>query len=223
MKPEVQEAAVLEVILPELVAEGFEVYAHPSAHLLPSFLRGYSPDAIALREDKNLAIQVLHQGPASKGKLDKVRELLSGHRDWELRVYWISPANVPEPIEAASVKDVERAITSIEELTAKGHTAPALLMAWASLEALGRAFLPEKLARPQTPARLVEVLAGDGLVTPSEADRLRQLASVRNRLIHGGLRVKIASKDIKAFAAVLRTLLKLLQSDGPSPDATSEK
>jgi len=212
MSLEATEAAVLENIVPQLEAEGFEVYARPSAHLLPAFMRGYSPDAIALREDRKLAIEVLRKGVSSKGRLDKLRELLTGHRDWELRVYWISPSNTPKAIETASRKDIERAITSIEALTGEGMLAPALLMSWATLEALGRALLPETFPRPQTPGRLLEVLAGDGYVTPTEADQLRQLANVRNRLIHGGLGAKISSKDLKGFVSVLKTLLKLLPS-----------
>lgn len=212
MRPEAQKAAVLENIVPQLEAEGFEVYARPSAHLLPPFMQTYSPDAIALREDRKLAIEVLHKGQSSEKSLQELRDLLSGHRDWELRVYWISPSNMPEPIEAASRKDIERAVKSIEGLTDEGFFAPALLMAWAALEALGRALLPERFPRPQTPGRLVEVLAGEGYVTPSEADRLRQLAKIRNQLIHGGLRAKVGSKDIKSFTAVLKTLLKLLRS-----------
>jgi uncharacterized protein YutE (UPF0331/DUF86 family) len=212
MSPEATEAAVLENIVPELEAEGFEVYAHPSARLLPPFLRACSPDAIARRDDKNLAIEVLRKGSPSEGKLDKLRELLSGRRDWELRVYWISPSNTPEAIGIASSKDIEQAIGTIEGLADKKLLAPALLMAWATLEALARASLPERFVRPQTPRQLVEVLASGGYVTPSEADRLRQLALVRNRLVHGGLSEKIAARDIKSFATVLRTLLRLLQS-----------
>ena len=220
MSPAATQVAVLENIVPELEAEGFEVYARPSARLLPPFLQACSPDAIALREDKNLAIEVLRKGSPSEGKLDKLRELLSGRRDWELRVYWISPANTPEAIGVASSKEIEQAIDTIEDLSDKKLLAPALLMAWATLEALGRASLPERLVRPQTPSGLVQALAGDGYITPSEADRLRQLAEVRNRLVHGGLRVKIAARDIKSFTTVLRTLLKLLRSAPPASRST---
>jgi uncharacterized protein YutE (UPF0331/DUF86 family) len=212
MSPEAAEAAVLESIVPQLEAEGFEVYAHPSAHLLPPFLRAYSLDAVARRGDKNLAIEVLRKGAPSEKKLDRLRELLSGHHDWELRVYWVSSSKTPEPIEPASRKDIERAIKTVEQLADEGLLAPALLMSWAALEALGRALSPERFLRPQTPGRLLEVLAADGYITPSEADRLRPLAEIRHRLVHGSVGVKVGARDIRSVAAVLRTLLKLLQS-----------
>jgi uncharacterized protein YutE (UPF0331/DUF86 family) len=211
MRPEAQEAAVLENIVPQLEAEGFEVIMHPSGLRLPPFMQSYSPDAIALREDRKLAIEVVHKGSTSQKRLDRLRELLSGHRDWELRVYWISPANTPEPIEVVSGKDIEQAIKGVEQLAGKGLHGAALLMAWATLEALGRALLPQKFARPQTPGRLIETLAGEGCVTPSEADRLRDLAKIRNQLAHGALRAKVGARDIKGFAAILKTLRKLLE------------
>jgi REase_AHJR-like protein len=210
MSSQLRETDVLENIVPQLEAEGYEVYSHPSANLLPSFMQSYRPDAIALREDKKLAIEVVRKGSSTEGRLDKLRELLAGRRDWELRVYWISPSNTPEPIDLASGKEIEQSIKAVEQLASEGLHGAALLMAWATLEALGRALLPEKLARPQTAGRLVEALAGEGYVTPTEADRLRELGKVRNQLAHGGLRAKTTSKDIKSFAATLRTLLHLL-------------
>jgi uncharacterized protein YutE (UPF0331/DUF86 family) len=212
MNPEAQEAAVLENIVPELEAEGFEVITRPTRRRLPPFLQSYTPDAIARREDKNLAIEVLRKGAPSEKNLDRLRQLLAGHRDWELRVYWISPSSTPEPIEPASAKDIAKSIELIEELAGESLFAPALLMAWATLEGVSRALLPDRFPRPQTPGRLVEVLAGEGYITPSDADRLRPLAKVRNQLIHGGLKARAGSKDIESFAAVLRTLLELLQS-----------
>jgi uncharacterized protein YutE (UPF0331/DUF86 family) len=218
MTPEVAvaEAAVLDSVLPQLEADGFEVYRQPAAHLLPPFMQASPPDAIAFRKDRKLAIEVARKGARSEKRLAGLREVLSGHRDWELRVYWVSPANAPEPIDGASRRDIDQAIGSIDQLTNDGLLAPALLMSWAALEALGRALLPEMLVRPQTPGRLVEILATEGYVTPSEADRLRELSRVRNRLIHGGLQVKIASKDIRAFRVILKALLDLLRSERAS-------
>jgi len=206
MNHEASEAALLDSVLPDLEAEGFEVFANPSPPILPPFMRGHSPDAIALRKDKKLAIEVLREGVPSNRRLDKLRELFSQHKDWELRVYWVSPSNIRRAIEGASRNVIEQSIKAIEELTAGGRTRPALLMAWAIFEAIGRAILPNRLQRPQTPGRLIEVLAAEGHVTPTEADHLRRMAENRNHLIHGGLETSVPEADLQRFIDVLKTL-----------------
>jgi hypothetical protein len=95
MSYEASEAALLEGILPELEAEEYEVFTNPPPRILPPFMRDYSLDAIALRKDKKLAIEVLREGVPSNGRLEKLRELLSAHKDWGLRVYWIAPLVLP--------------------------------------------------------------------------------------------------------------------------------
>ena len=206
MSHEASEATLLESVLPELEAEGFEVFANPSPPILPPFMRGHSPDAIALRKDKKLAIEVLREGVPSNRRLDKLRELFSQHKDWELRVYWVSPSSIRRAIEGASRNVIELSIKAIEELAADGRTRPALLMAWATFEAIGRAILPDRLQRPQTPGRLIEVLAAEGHVTPTEADNLRRMAESRNHLIHGGLETSVPEADLQRFIDVLKTL-----------------
>jgi hypothetical protein len=206
MSHEASEAALLDSVLPDLEAEGFEVFANPSPPILPPFMRGHSPDAIALRKDKKLAIEVLREGVPSNRRLDKLRELFSQHKDWELRVYWVNPSSVRRAIEGASRNVIEQSIKAIEELTAGGRTGPALLMAWATFEAIGRAILPDRLQRPQPPGRLIEVLAAEGHVTPTEADHLRRMAESRNHLIHGGLETSVPEADLQRFIDVLKTL-----------------
>ena len=169
-------------------------------------MRDHSPDAIALRKDKKLAIEVLREGVPSNRRLDKLRELFAEHKDWELRVYWVSPSSTRKEIEGASRNVIEQSIKAIEELAAGGRTRPALLMAWATFEAIGRAILPERLQKPQTPGRLIEVLAAEGHVTPTEADHLRRMAESRNHLIHGGLEMSVPEADLQRFVDVLKTL-----------------
>jgi len=105
---------------------------------------------------------------------------------------------------------IEQSITAIEELAAAGRAKPALLMAWATFEAIGRAILPDRLQRPQTPGRLVEVLAAEGQITPTEADHLRRLAESRNQLIHGGLETPVSEADLRRFVDVLKTLCNFI-------------
>ena len=74
------ESILLESVVPDLKADGYEVFPRPRAPLLPAFMRGYRPDAIAYRSGRKLAIKVLREGVPSK-----LRDLLSEHKDWELQ------------------------------------------------------------------------------------------------------------------------------------------
>jgi hypothetical protein len=46
------ESEILRSVLPELEAEGYEVYPHPNPPIVPAFLGAHTPDAIALGPDK---------------------------------------------------------------------------------------------------------------------------------------------------------------------------
>jgi uncharacterized protein YutE (UPF0331/DUF86 family) len=87
---------------------------------------------------------------------------------------------------------------------------PSLLLAWATFEALARAVVSGEFQRPQTPGRLVQVLAQGGYLTPTEADKLRRLAEKRNKLIHGDLQVRVSKAEVKRFARVLDTMLEMV-------------
>jgi uncharacterized protein YutE (UPF0331/DUF86 family) len=210
MSTERWESDLLEGVLPDLEAEGFEVFSNPAPHMLPPFLRAHRPDAVALRKDKKLAIEFLREGAPSNGRLDKLREALAEHKDWELRVYWVNPSGSRTTVESVSRSAIEQSIASIEQLTAEGRARPALLMAWATFEAIGRALLPDRFRNAQTPGRLVEVLAMEGFLTPTEADEVRRLAESRNQLIHGGLDTAVSEADLRRFADVLKTLCSFL-------------
>ncbi len=212
MKPEEQQAAVLENVLADLRAQGFDVFVQPSRQALPAFLKGHSPDAIAIRDDRKLVIEVLSPGPSSGKSLTQLREALSKESGWELRAVWVSSTNIAKSIEQVSPRTIDQSIKSVKSLLSANREQPALLMAWATFEALGRALLPEKFSRPQTPGRLVDVLAEGGQLTPTEADQLRPLANLRNQLIHGGLQVPVSRENVEGFVAILETLKALLPS-----------
>jgi uncharacterized protein YutE (UPF0331/DUF86 family) len=76
--------------------------------------------------------------------------------------------------------------------------------------------LPGRFERPQTPGRLVQVLASEGYVTPSEADKLRGLAEKRNKLVHGELRTRISEADVAQMTDILSTLKKIAEEDPAS-------
>jgi len=205
-----EEAQVLETIVPSLEAQGYSVYLNPAKSLLPPTLQNIIPDAVALGRPRNLVIEIVQEGSQRTRRLNQVREQLSQSPNWELRVYYIRPAVPDRALQTVSVSTIDASLTSMEELASSDRLQPALIMGWAILEAAGRALLPGKFGRPQPPANLVEVLAGEGHLTPSEADDLRKLAELRNQFIHGGLAVTIDLEDIQRFLLILKTLVAQL-------------
>jgi uncharacterized protein YutE (UPF0331/DUF86 family) len=204
------EVAVLQQLVPELEADGYDVYLEPNRPLLPPFLAGYAPDAIALRADKNLVIEVARRSQQSERRLEQLAHLFEGQKEWELRIIWVTPTSTQPAVRKQPTATVKRRIAEVRSLAERELIQPALLLAWATFEALARGLSPHQFKRPQTPGRLVQVLARDGYLTPTEADRLRELADKRNRLIHGELQVRVSKGDLTAFLAILNTLVKML-------------
>ena len=69
---------------------------------------------------------------------------------------------------------------------------------------------PELGVSNTPPASLIEVLAGEGYITPTEADSLRIAAGARNDAAHGQLDVAFESKHLDALLAALRSLASFL-------------
>ena len=201
------EARLLLVgILRDLEAADYEVHTESLADHLPRFAGEYRPDAIALGKPKNLAIEVNLEGMSAKPVPDEIRRRFDADSDWDLRVYYARPKRAAEPMEPVPLSSIDASSREVEELSGKGLEQLALLRAWATLEALGRKLLPGKFERAQTPGRLVEVLAFEGNLTPTEADLARNLLTDRNRFIHGSLDVEVDPSDLARFAETLKEL-----------------
>ena len=139
-----------------------------------------------------------------------IPELFVQNPDWELRVYQLSSLTGQKSISAPTHQSIEQAIREISELNASGHSTAAMMMSWATLEAIGRKLLPAELSRAQPAARLVEVLAAKGLITPTEADVLRHAGKLRNAIVHGDLDTRVSGEQVGELTMPLRALADLL-------------
>ncbi len=205
-----RETDILETVLAGYEAEGFEVLLHPSPALLPAFLKTSRPDAIAVRPDKKIAIEVKGAEVQASGQRSGLStDLFVGHPEWEFRIFYAPPRSPRSTVEKPTSAIIEHSISELRQLRESGHLAAALVMGWSVLEALARELLPKQLERVQPAAKLVEVLATEGLLTPSEADMLRKAAAVRNTVAHGELGLVVEPALLDALIAALRTLSDL--------------
>ena len=209
----VTEAEVLQTLLPELEQVGYDVYLHPHRTLLPPFLKDYVPDAIAIRDDNHIAIEIaLRKSSHRQDRIAQIAKLFEGQKNWQFRVYWDSAAGQQTPLAIQPKKAIQKQISEIKELDSKLYRRASFLLAWATYEAIARAIMHDSFARPTSPERLTEVLAREGCITPSEADRLRVLSDKRNGLIHGGLQIEISDREMNAFIDILEMLLEQLHA-----------
>lgn len=117
------------------------------------------------------------------------------------------------PFEPLSRAVIDQNLAAARDLAEEHRVLPALIMGWAVLEAVGRALLPSRFPKAQTPGRLVDVLAAYGQLTPIEAERMRTLAQVRNRAVHGALQVSVRNEDLNYFFALISRMMKELPID----------
>ncbi len=198
----IRERDFLQTLIPSYEAEGFSVFLHPAREMLPPFMRGYQPDAIAIRDDKKVAIEIKREGNRrAVAGMDELQQIFSKDPNWELRVYYIPSRSEEEDIQPSGLSEIDAALIEVDQLKRAGHLRAALIMAWATLEAAGRAVLPQNLVRSQEANKLVEVLASEGVVTPTEADSLRRAIKLRNAATHGHFAVPITEKEVDQVIA----------------------
>jgi uncharacterized protein YutE (UPF0331/DUF86 family) len=207
--PQTAEYSLLESVLANYKAEGYEVFVNPSDAILPPLEKNYRPDAVAIRPDKKIAIEVVRSGREITDRMYHLRGRFS-QDNWELIVLYMSPGASVEQIDVAPRKAIDRATQAVIELRDAGQQTAALMVGWSALEAIARALLPDRLARPQPAAKLIEVLASEGYLTPSEADTLRTLATVRNAAAHGRLDAAVEPKELNALVSALGTLAEFV-------------
>jgi len=201
------DTVIMQMLLPSLEAEGFRVFLHPARAILPPFMQGYQPDAIAMKGDKKVAIEVKSAPGHAEPHIQKLRDLFSAHPDWELRIVYAAAENSDQTIVVISRDLTVESLDRIPKVLDEAGPVPALLMGWSIFEAAARSLVPEHLGRPQTPNRLLEILASDGYITPEEADFLRCLGRLRNEAAHGRLDAPVTRDQVMMLVTMTRTML----------------
>lgn len=200
------EESILERHESNWIAQGYKVVRQPRMGDLPDFFNNYVPDALLLGRYPHVIVEVIRKGnPHAQKKISELKSLLQGHDDWRLEVLFTGAE--PEEIPLVSAEEVGRSLQNIRKILPE-EPKSALLLFWATLEAVARRLEPSKTVRPQTPGRVVELLAGAGYVTPSEASQLRKAANWRNRLIHGDLNVVFTPEQVGEVVGIAEGLME---------------
>jgi hypothetical protein len=206
---ELADNAVLDQHEPSWVAQGYKVVRRPSRENLPAFLDRYMPDAVLVGRTPNVVVEVVRKGqPQIERKVRDLNALLAGRDDWRLEVLYAGEQ--PEQLPAVSTERLRGSLANVRRL-ARIDQGGGLLVLWATLEAIARRLEPGKTGRPQSPGRIVELLAGAGFIAPSEAEKLREGAQWRNRLVHGDLDISPSEGEISNLTDIVERLVGALE------------
>jgi REase_AHJR-like len=217
MTPETQtwEGEVLERLRKTYEERGLRFVSHPTRDVTPSFLAGYQPDALALGPHGGVVIEIKRQRqPASELKLAAIADRVAKQHGWEFRVIYANDRTEDTPdIPRPTKEQISQRLAEIERMVRAGHLTPAFVIGWAVMESLTRLLADEGGPRPavvDSPIQTIQRLAMDGYLDGAAAQRLRDMAGLRNSAVHGDLSVKVARADVEFLLTQIREIASSL-------------
>jgi REase_AHJR-like len=196
------EKFTLEKLRTDFEAKGYRFEIEPTRDLLPSFLQNYQPDAVAIGKGENdkVIIEVRRPNTRAKVKLAELSQEMAEKNGWRYLLVYIGqdPSEIVE-LSRPEKFQVDEAIKEIRDLERAGFLKAAMLEGWAVLEALARRIYKSDIRvslKPLSPVSVIERLAMEGLLSDTDAKRLRALSSIRNSVVHGDLNVSVSEDDL---------------------------
>ena len=207
-----RERVVLDRLKETYERQGYEFFVNPPLDILPNFLGGLRPDAIAMKPDESIIIEVKRgRRVGNDSRLETIANFVSGQRGWKFKVFF--EGEQPEiaiRIFPSTHAQIEQQMAEADRLVAAGHDKAALLLAWSILEAIVRAWVAGEGAlsdRPFSPAEAVQSLEMSGLLDREAARDLQAKAQLRNLVAHGDLSVEIQHGVVEELILELRRLV----------------
>lgn len=188
--PKLIEATVMNNLRDHYVAQGYDFYEWPPRNVVPAFLGGFQPDAIAVRGKEGVVLKIRSRS-VSAPPLSHIAERFSGQPNWQFRVIYFDEPARDEPQENAPSIRLSEHEPRIRTLLREGQIDLALLLAWSVFEGVARSKL--RLPRQLAPLQLIEMLESAGAIDAVGAEALRRAAAVRNGLAHGRFDLKPGS------------------------------
>lgn len=202
------EADILRTLRSRYERQGYTFVSHPTEDLLPDFLRGFRPDALAISSRGSVVIEVKTSRSSAGGKsLAQIAERVSAHPNWKFEVYYAG--DFPRALYESPGDDVIRKLISeVKGLAKAGQTRASLVMGWAALEAITRSLRSggEGRSGPMIPSEIVEWLTREGHIDNAKGRVLRQLIKKRNAVVHGDLSEILRPEDLNALLSTLDLL-----------------
>lgn len=203
----------------EYERKGFEFSAHPGAQLLPAFLKGYAPDALARKGQKNVVIGIMPPNPSEqqRKRLSYFADIVKQHRGWDFHLYFAKESRelldaLKEPNQQELLSEIKRA----RDVAANSEPRAALVYAWGLLEAATRRLVLNErrgASRRYLPSSVIEALVADDYISDEQSAELSRIAGERNLIAHGFTKVDVSKADIDFLLATIESLVSNIPAD----------
>jgi len=203
----------LDRLRPKLEGDGFQIIEEPKIRF-PEALRSYRPDFLAKRGDEYLAIEIKQKRTAaSTAAINRLERVFANVPNWTLYVHFVDKDNVGAGLKSQNAQTIREGFQEVRNAISHRNLRSAFLLSCASFEAAGRALHSRIFSKPQSPGRVITVLAERGYLEPQSAEALRKAAAKRNALIHGELDADISIDDVELVLAEAGKLLSFVEVD----------
>lgn len=203
------ERRVLELLRQQYEDEGYEFRVRPEAESLPDFMEDYVPDAIAVKGQMGVAIEVKGRRMLStERRLREVGKRFRDQRDWQLRVVYADEFETGLP-GTSGEPEIRIDLGSAENLLGMNETRAALVMAWSALEAAVRLIARRTGEKPPRNAReAIEALEHLGILPFESADELRRNYGLRSQVVHGEFGMPVTADAVLPVLQAARQTLE---------------
>lgn len=203
------EAHVLHDLRAFYEGRGLKFFIDPPMDLVPPFLGGYQPDAIALAPDGGGAVIEVkrYDTVTARRHMQELASKVGAHSGWEFRgIVTNTPTDRPDFVPKPTWSQVEDRLGEIAALRDGGHNTAALMLGWSVLESLARLASDPRRPGGLSPLQAVQALAEEGYLEHEDAERLRDMAKTRNAVAHGDLSLRVTPDDASALLRQLAAL-----------------
>jgi hypothetical protein len=202
------EREVLRMLKSHYENRGYSFILYPSASVLPDFLKGYRPDAVALKDPGGVVVELVSDRKSAQQRLQGLAKRFEGNADWRLEVITVPAADVSVP--TSTRDEIVAELEHVSDLAAAGEHRAGFVMAWAALEAAARMRLKNgghSTDRALVPGQIPELLTRYGFIDQATSNRLRALVDARNSVAHGDLKRAVGRQDVDEVLLVVKNLL----------------
>jgi Holliday junction resolvase len=194
--------------------EGYQVVVRPLGDQIPPFVADYRPDLIAIRGNEAVIVEIKlnRMDLARDHQIAALAETLNSRAGWRLDLVVLEPETTVEKAaqDAAEPSDEQLAqiLKTADELSEKGYSPYACVVAWGGLEAAMRRLRGDaELYGRTTPPELMRALYGNGFLSREQFERLRESYKIRSQVVHGLVPARVDPDLVRYVTTTARYLV----------------